>query len=207
MEEVIKKSTLALNPKFDVVYKGKMFEIITWEGKPGVIFEAAARSPGVRLLIECEKEGQKALLLTKEIRREAGGFDYRLPGGKVFDRLEEYNQFRLSNADMLPAAEAAAVKEGKEEVGVRGGDLSFLGVAKAGASVEWDLYYFLLKHGEFGEQEMEDSEQGDIAGLVRLTPRELFAKLSVGEIQEGRSAEMLWRWLAKNDFLTLKTDK
>jgi hypothetical protein len=75
-------------PKFEVVYRGKMFEIVNWEGKPGVTFEAAVRAPGVRLIIETEKDGLKALLMTKEVRREATGVDFRLPGGKVFDSLE-----------------------------------------------------------------------------------------------------------------------
>ncbi len=199
-------SDLNVSPTFTVVYHGKMFEIITWEGKPGVQFEAAARSPGVRLLIECEKDGQNALLLSKEVRREATGVDYRLPGGKVFDRLEEFNEWRRQNKDMAPAAEAAAIKEAKEEAGARGGTLTLLGVAKAGASVEWDLYYFLLSGSDIGEQELEESEQGDIVGLEKVTASELFAKLSAGEVQEGRSAAVLWRWLAQNNYIALRAN-
>src|SRR5262245_27575618 len=108
---------MQMNPSFTVVYKGKIFEVVQWEGKPGVTFEAAVRSPGTRLLIECEKENQKGLLMTREMRREMGGYDYRLLGGKVFDTLEEYEMFRTEDADMLPRAQAAARKEGKEEAG------------------------------------------------------------------------------------------
>ncbi len=188
-------------PSPTVVYRGKMFEIIHYEGKPGVTFEAAVRSPGVRLLIECDVGGSKGLLMTKEIRREASGVDYRLPGGKVFDSLGELDAFRESGHDMMPEAECAAAKEGREEAGVSGGTLSFVSVARAGASVEWDLFYFRLSGAEFGDQELEESEQGDI-DTVRLSAREIFDKLVAGEVQEGRSADVLWRWLATNGLLS-----
>jgi hypothetical protein len=32
------------------------------------------------------------ILITKEWRNEQNGFDYRLPGGKVFDSLREYEE-------------------------------------------------------------------------------------------------------------------
>ncbi|MBI5466096.1 MAG: hypothetical protein HY974_02290 [Candidatus Kerfeldbacteria bacterium] len=100
MEQQPNTKQPATKPKFAIVYQGKMFEVIRWEGKPGVMFEAAVRAPGVRLIIETEKDGQKGLLMTKELRREAEGFDYRLPGGKVFDNLKEYNQFRSQDGDI-----------------------------------------------------------------------------------------------------------
>lgn len=183
-----------------VVYRGKMFEIVHWEGKPGITFEAAVRSPGVRLLIECDVEGSKGLLMTKEIRREASGVDYRLPGGKIFDSLGELDAFRDAGGDMMPEAERAAAKEGREEAGVGGGTLSFVSVARAGASVEWDLYYFRLEGAAFGDQELEETERGDIE-TVRLSAREIFDRLAAGEVQEGRSADVLWRWLATNGLM------
>lgn len=192
-------------PSPTVVYRGKMFEVVHFEGKPGVTFEAAVRSPGVRLLIECDVDGLKGLLMTREIRREAGGVDYRLPGGKVFDSLGELDAFRNGGGDMMPEAERAAAKEGREEAGVSGGMLSFVSVARAGASVEWDLFYFQLKNAEFGDQELEETEQGDI-DTVRLSAREIFDKLVAGEVQEGRSADVLWRWLATNGLMKFSAE-
>lgn len=151
-----------MNPQFEIVYQGKMFEVVKWEGKPGVMFEAALRSPGVRLLIECEKDGSKALRMTKELRREAGGFDYRLPGGKVFDSLGEFNEFRLKGVNISSRAKDAALKEGREEAGVKDGEFIPASVSKAGASVEWDLHYFIVKNATLGEQELEEHERGDI---------------------------------------------
>ncbi len=198
-----KNSTLEMRPNFKIAYRGKMFEIVTWEGKPGVKFEAAARAPGVRLIIETEKNGMKALLMTKEIRREADGFDFRLPGGKVFDSLDELDQHRESGKDIAPIAEIAAKKEGKEEAGISGGEYTSIEISKAGASVEWDLHYFIVKNSEIGEQELEENEQGDIETVV-LSAEEIFNKLSQREIKEGRSADILWSWLQKNEFIQFK---
>ena len=201
MEDMPQKPhKLEMKPEFEVAYRGKMFEVVTWEGKPGVKFEAAVRAPGVRLIIETEKNGMKALLMTKEIRREAGGHDFRLPGGKVFDSLEELDKHRESGRDIAPFAEIAAKKEGKEEAGISGGEYIPLEVSKAGASVEWDLHYFKIINAEIGEQELEEYEQGDIETVV-LSAKEVFEKLSKREIKEGRSADMLWSWLKSNDFI------
>lgn len=201
MEDMPQKPhKLEMKPDFQIAYRGKMFEIVTWEGKPGVKFEAAVRAPGVRLIIETEKDGMKALLMTKEIRREAGGYDFRLPGGKVFDSLEELDKHRESGQDITPFAEIAAKKEGKEEAGISGGDYTPLEISKAGASVEWDLHYFKITNAEIGEQELEEHERGDIETVV-LSAKEIFEKLSKREIKEGRSADMLWSWLKDNEFI------
>lgn len=191
---------LNLNPKFEVAYKGKMFEIVKWEGKPGVMFEAAVRAPGVRLVIECEKDGQKSLLMTKEIRREAGGWDFRLPGGKVFDSLDELDHFREQGLDVGDKAKETAMKEGKEEAGISGGTFTAMGVSKAGASVEWDLHYFLVQNTDIGEQELEEHEQGDIE-TIKMSAQEVFDALVSRKVQEGRSADILWFWLLQNGFI------
>ncbi len=190
-----------MKPSFDIAYRGKMFEVVTWEGKPGVTFEAAVRAPGVRLIIEIEKDNKKSLLMTREIRREVGGYDYRLPGGKVFDTLAQLDEHRASEADILPLAQAAAQREGKEEAGIHGGTYTLLEVSKAGASVEWDLFYFLVTGASVGDRELIEEEIGDIETVV-LSPEEIFEKLKNREIKEGRSADILWNWLEKNNFIS-----
>jgi len=56
-------------------------------GDKEVVFETARRAPGVRLIIV--RDGQ--MLITREFRNELDDYDYRLPGGKVFDTLDEYS--------------------------------------------------------------------------------------------------------------------
>lgn len=186
MEMQPQQNTQETKPKIEIVYRGKMFEIVQWEGKPGVMFEAAVRAPGVRLLIQTEKDNMKALLMTKEVRREVNGIDYRLPGGKVFDSLLELDAHRESGQDITHIAMEAARKEGREEAGISNGEFSSFGVSKAGASVEWDLHYFSIENAVIGEQDLEDGEQ---IQTVVLSAQEIFKKLLNGEVQEGRSAE------------------
>ena len=79
--------------KEEIVFQGKLIEVVqqTVEiGDKQLLREIARRSPGVRLII-CD--GDK-ILITKEFRREVNVEDYRLPGGKVFDTLKEYNDHK-----------------------------------------------------------------------------------------------------------------
>lgn len=186
----------------EIKYKGKMFEIVTFEAKPGIVYETAVRSPGVRLLIEHKKDGKVGLLMTQELRRSREGkvLDYRLPGGKVFDSLEEFNNAKENKIDIPLCAFNQAKVEARQEVGVMDGDFSPIAIAKAGGSVEWDLYYFLVKNAIIGEQELEDHEKGEIE-VVFLTVKEIFEKLKNKEINEGRSADVIWRWLVDNKFI------
>src|ERR1035437_4570891 len=97
--------------KEEIRYKGKIFEVVSEpveiDGKT-FEFEKVRRSPGVRLIIG---DGQDNILLTREFRRELSRFDYRLPGGKVFDSLDEFNNFRQSKGDIIEKAKQAAFKE------------------------------------------------------------------------------------------------
>ncbi len=187
----------------NIVYQGKMFEVVRFSPKPGVEFETAIRAPGVRLLIEQTNDGVKGLIMTKELRHgiTESAWDYRLPGGKVFDSLSEFNDFRASGEDISSHAMQAAQLEAKQEVGAESGEFIYLDLAKAGGSVEWDLHYFVVKNSIIGVQELEDHEVGEIE-VMFLSLEEIFEKLKNKEINEGRSADVLWRYLAQNNFIT-----
>ncbi|MGV8162781.1 MAG: NUDIX domain-containing protein [Candidatus Nanoarchaeia archaeon] len=143
-----------------VVYCGKIFEVIQQKrninGKE-VIYELARRSPGIRLIIIKENK----MLITKEYRSELNNYDYRLPGGKVFDTLKEYTQALNSKENILTYAQEAAKKECIEETGLHPTQINFYETTKAGATVEWDLFYFIVDKFEEGTQELEEGE--DIA--------------------------------------------
>lgn len=55
-------------------------------------------------------------MLNKEWRHEIDSYDNRLPGGKVFDTLQEYTKHLENNNSMEQAVVTAAIRESQEEV-------------------------------------------------------------------------------------------
>jgi 8-oxo-dGTP pyrophosphatase MutT (NUDIX family) len=158
------------NGKETVLFEGEMFQVISkpylvvddkkTNGKPEKEnHEIARRSPGVRLLIT---RNRSLYLLTKEWRTEVGatgGFDYRLPGGKVFGKLKDYELFLDSGKDILPFAIEAAKREAKQEAGIFiTRDPKLIRRSPAGSSLVWDLYYFLVEEFEVGEASPKKGE-------------------------------------------------
>lgn len=135
----------------EIKYSGRIIEII--EEKHGnKIFEIARRSPGVRALIVKDNK----MLLSHEFRNEINGYDYRLPGGKVFDTLEEYREHL--NEDLIEFAKKAVIKEASEEVGLDAKSPKLIKFSKAGATIVWDLYYFEIKEFSESKQHLEYGE-------------------------------------------------
>lgn len=175
--------------KINTVFKWKIIEVIEkeidWRK-----FEIARRSPWVRLIITDKDK----ILLTKEFRHEHNKYDYRLPGGKVFDTLEEFIQKRENNEDIKTYAEKAAKNECQQETGLIPKSLEHITTSKAGATIEWDLLYFLIKDFEKSEkwQELEDWE--DIA--TERKTREEVKKLCLDwSINEDRTVWILLKFL------------
>lgn len=173
----------------EVKYSGKIIEVI--EEKHGDrIFEMARRSPGVRALIF---DGEK-ILLSREFRIETNGYDYRLPGGKVFDTLEEYR--KNADGDLDEFAINAVIKETAEEVGLKIKNPKLIKVSKAGATVVWDLYYFEIREFEQGKQHLEDGE--DITfGWYNIDEVKQFCLNN--QIQEDRSVAVLLKYLLETE--------
>jgi 8-oxo-dGTP pyrophosphatase MutT (NUDIX family) len=174
-----------------ITHQGKIIEVVQKEveinGKKKV-FEYARRSPGTRLIIP---KGN-SILLTKEFRSELNSYDYRLPGGKVYDSLEEYNNALRSNVDINESAKIAAIKEAKEEAGIEVKGLSFFHKSVCGATVIWDLFYFVVKEFMESSQDLEDGE--DIT--FEFVDNEEVKKMCLnGSISEERSALVLLRYL------------
>lgn len=181
-----------MSRKETIVYQDKMIEVvqqIRQTGNTEKVFEFARRSPGTRLII-CS-EGK--ILLTKEYRTETGNWDYRLPGGKVFDTLEEYNRFLATGQDMLPQATAAAKKEAREEVGIEVQEIEYLWTSIAGATVVWDLLYFEVSN--FTKLPNQSLEAGEQIYSLWFTLEEAKQIALLGEMQEDRSAAVLLRYL------------
>lgn len=177
----------------EVFAKGKLFELVHLRQDDGRIFEIARRAPGVRLIIH--DEVAKKILLTKEYRRELGEWDYRLPGGKVFDSLDEFEAFRKSGEDIIEAAKAKAIEEAQQEAGVEIAELDFYRKSVLGATVEWDLYVFETRDWQLSVdgQELEVGEKIETDNWV--TYDDARQMVLNGSMQEERIALILLQWL------------
>jgi len=177
-----------------IAYRERMIEIVTQQMRVGseeIVFEKARRSPGTRLLITSPDHN---VLLTREYRSEVGGWDYRLPGEKVFDSLEEYSEAIRSGVDLLQKSKEAAQKEAQEEVGINAEDITYLYTSKLGATMEWDLYYFRvnLPTEELGEQKLEPGENIQVGWY---SPTDALRLTLDGSLSEDRSAAVLMRYI------------
>jgi 8-oxo-dGTP pyrophosphatase MutT (NUDIX family) len=180
--------------KEEVVFKGQMFEIVHMTYKIGnkeATYEKARRAPGTRLIITSSDE---KILLVKEYRSELQDWDIRLPGGKVCDSLEEYQAFLASGVDITEKAKEGAIKEALEEVGLVVKEIELFSLSTCGASVIWDLYYFVIR--QFDEHpDGQHLELGENIELKWVSYEEAATLALEGSIKEDRSAAVLLRFL------------
>ncbi len=177
----------------EVFAKGKLFELVHLSQKDGRTFEVARRAPGVRLIIHDKAAGK--ILLTREYRRELGKWDYRLPGGKVFDSLDEFEAFRNRNEDIVDVAKAKATEEAQQEAGVEIAEMELHKKSVLGATVEWDLYVFETNSWQLSVegQELEVGEK--IEADTWVTYDEARTMALNGSMAEERIALILLQWL------------
>lgn len=176
-----------------VVATGTIFELVQVEQLDGRVFETARRAPGVRIIIA--DTDKKKILLTKEFRRELGGYDYRLPGGKVFDTLAEYSQFRETGADMKQAVMNKARQESIEETGIVIDELDVTSKSTLGTTVEWDLFVTVTTKWHFAE-DGQDLQVGEDIAADEWFDYEVAYKMALeGDMSEERVALLLMRWI------------
>jgi hypothetical protein len=187
------KNEAVESPVETTVFTGKLFKIVHAEQPDGRKFERAQRAPGVRLIIS-DRDNQR-VLLTREFRQELGEYDFRLPGGKVFDSLAELDAWDEGGEDILNAAVAKAKGEGAEEAGVDISELELYRKSTLGATIEWDLFVFDVKQWQphaLGQQ-LEQGE--DIDADSWFSFKEAEQMILDGKMQEERVALILLRWL------------
>ncbi len=178
----------------ETVFTGRLFEVVHQKQPDGRSFEIARRAPGVRLIVTDQE--QKKILLTREFRQELQDWDYRLPGGKVFDSLEEFEAHRQSGDDILEAARTKAIAEAREEAGIIVEELEFIKKSTLGATVEWDLYIFEVT--KWQPAEGQALEAGEIIEADNWFAYEEVEKMILkGEMQEERIALALLQWIHK----------
>lgn len=170
-----------------IVFSGKIGEVVHSVQPDGRVFEQYRRSPGTRLIIISP---ENKILITQEKRHESKTIDLRLPGGKVCDTLEQYTQLRQSKENIFDAAIKGAMKEAHEETGLIIKNPQFLVKANAGSTVEWDLYYFLVR--EFDQSATgQQLEKGEQIQVTWMTTTEIKQAVTKGRMQEWRSVGVL----------------
>ena len=177
--------------KEKVAYSGRIFKIVRQPMKIGgkiIEFEKARRSPGTRLIVIKDDK----ILVIKEYRIELKDYDYRMPGGKVFDTLEEYQAALDNGLDIGKAAIKAAKKECLEEAGIIAKDIDHHCTTKAGATVEWDLYYFIVRDFDVTGQSLEE---GEIIETEWKNLEEIKKMCLNNSIKEDRTVGVLLRFL------------
>ena len=178
----------------EIAYQGRMLEIVNQDmtnGKNTITFEIARRTPGIRLILV--DLANQTISLSKEHRYEIDGDDYRLPGGKVFDTLDEYNTFLNSGNDILLPARDKAFGEAEEEVGLKLKDLEHFHKSTCGSSIEWDLYYFVSTEWAEVDQKLEIGEHITRVEVAFEEARNIALS---GGMSEERSALVLLRYLS-----------
>ncbi len=177
----------------EIYAKGKLFELVHVTQGDGRMFEIARRAPGVRIIIHDETVGK--VLLTKEFRHELGEWDHRLPGGKVFDSLDDYEAFRRSGESVVEAAKSQAIREAQQEAGVEIYELDLYKKSVLGATVEWDLYVFETTDWQL-KVEGQELEVGEKIEADNWVTYEEARRMALGGfMQEERIALILLQWL------------
>ncbi|MCM2339502.1 MAG: NUDIX domain-containing protein [Burkholderiales bacterium] len=193
----MEKMNFLNNKKENIVYQGKIIEVINeivkLENGKEITLEKARRSPGVRLIIK-NKEGK--FILNKEKRHELDEIDYRLPGGKVFDTLQEYNNFLKEGKDILEKAKEAVKLEAIQEAGIEPEEVRYLSTSHCGATVDWDLIYFSTE--KFKEVEKQP-EEGEEIENIEVSEEELKELIFSGKMQEDRSVAVILKYLNKKE--------
>jgi 8-oxo-dGTP pyrophosphatase MutT (NUDIX family) len=167
-------------------------------GDSVVNFEQVVRPPGVRVIVVDETE--QVVYLTQELRAETNGWDWRVPGGKVFDNIGDYLPYFLNEeADshtqgLLTEVMKAATREAEEELGATLNDATLLGHSACGATVHWDLF-FVLAHIKVHRENAP--EPGEVITVNRVQWDEALNLIDRGEVREERSAVWLRRILLR----------
>ena len=178
-----------------IVYQWKIIEVVEQTMKIGdkeKVFEFARRSPGTRLIIINDKH---EILITKEYRSEVEKFDYRLPGGKVFDTLIEYNKALKTNTDITQEAKEWAAREAREECGLQIKNPELFAISKCGATMVRDLYYFVVR--EFTQLESQKLEHGEFITLQWMNIQDVKKLCLSDEFSEERSSAVLTKFFTK----------
>lgn len=185
------------NGDASILFTGKIGAMVAYpvlvdfgEGYTEKTFEKFVRPPGTRII--AVRDGK--ILLNKERRLELDGFDWRLPGGKVFDTFAEFEPYALGK-QTIPEEMIleAAAKELHEEAHLRAASMNVFAKAACGATVTWDLYYTVAT--DISDEVSVHEEGEEIEAAVWYTFEQIEQMCKSGEIGEGRTVSALLRYI------------
>ena len=154
------------------------------------------RPPGVRALILNKNDNQK-ILLSKEFRYELDKWDYRLPGGKVFDTLDLYKE-AIARNNVKKYVDKSVAKEVLEEVGLIVKSQKLLKISHDGAGVIWDLFYYEIKDYEESLDGAHLEENEFVEGYVWKSFDEIIKMCIEQKINEERSVGVLLSYILEH---------
>lgn len=154
------------------------------------------RPPGVRALILNKNDNQK-ILLSKEFRYELDKWDYRLPGGKVFDTLDLYKE-AIARNDVQKYVDESVAKEVLEEVGLIVKSQKLLKISHDGAGVIWDLFYYEIKDYVESLDGAHLEENEFVEGYVWKSFDEIIKMCIEQKINEERTVGVLLSYILEH---------
>ncbi len=179
-----------------VVYKGKISAIVQYPmlvnqggGYEEKMFEKACRPPGTRILAIRDN----SIYLQKERRIENNhAFDWRLPGGKVFDSFAEYEEF-LTKEIPKETIITAAKRELLEEAHLSAHTWEYFRKSICGATIVWDLHYLIAS--DILEETHNHDEGEEIIEGQWLSYDEIIEMCISGAIEEDRTVAVLLQYI------------
>lgn len=175
----------------------KCFEVSGKKVEKEIQYELVRRSPGVRALIS---SGNR-ILINREYRYELDAWDYRLPGGKVFDSMEEYAD-ALEEGRIQDAIEARLKQEMLEEADIQIKDFRLMEISRCGFTVEWDLYYFFIDIFQILPTFYDDNAEKNEYEYIEhcwMEYSEVYKLCLEGKISEKSSAFIVLKYLLENN--------
>lgn len=164
------------------------------EGYIERVFEQYVRPPGVRAITVNEKN---EIFLQHEFRYEKGDFDWRLPGGKVFDSFDDFFPYIGKNIPEEMILNAA-VKELREEAHLDAKPSYFIKKI-CGATVQWDLYYVVMQEPTPYQIDYIEKDGHHNKETAWLSLEKVEAMCYSGEINEAQTAIALLQWVKKRN--------
>lgn len=184
---------MSLKPlQSNVAYQGQIIRVIETTMSDGRVFEKATRSPGTRTIVH-DRSSDKILLNQEHRRYINDESDLRLPGGKVRDRIGEWDKIKDS-PELLDIIAAAAKKEIREEAALGAKDIQLFSTSPSGGpTIEWDMYYFVVN--DFEQLESQVLDVGEEIAPQWFSIQQTIEACLTGKVKEGRSAAAILQYL------------